>query len=58
MAISEPHLAEVSRKIQIAQIGVLPLDNRAELVGWLDAVLTADYAKVGSSVWDGTDLVF
>lgn len=58
VTITEPFLAEASRKIQVAQIGVRALDNVAELAGWLDPVLTANYAKVGTSDWDGADLVF
>lgn len=58
VSITEPFLGEIARKIQVAQVGCRPLENTAELVGWLDPVLTADYAIVGTAVVDGSDLVF
>ncbi len=58
VSISEPFLAEVDRKIQVAQIACRPLENTADLVGWLDPVLAENYARVGTALVDGSDLVF
>ncbi len=58
VSVTEPFLAVASKKIQVAQIGIRILENVGELVGWIDPVVNADYAIVGTSVWDGSDLVF
>jgi hypothetical protein len=58
VSITEPFLAESHRKILVAQIGLRPLENVAELHGWMDPVLAEEYARVDVSVWDGSDLVF
>lgn len=58
VSITEPFLAESLRKIQVASIGCRPMENTAELIGWLDPVLAENYILIGTSVIDGTDVVF
>lgn len=58
VSITEPVLSEFGTKILVTEVGLNAMANEAELIGYVDPVVSENYARVGISVVDGADKVF